>query len=84
MKVKVESMKIVCDCCGETFHDGNDFVCFFNDPDGSLIESEATDSDWRKYGDKHFCPDCWSWDDNSNVIIKDGHKYDGETDEEIK
>lgn len=27
--------------------------------------------------------DCWIWDDDNNIITKDGKKFDGETYEEI-
>lgn len=84
MKVKVESYKIVCDCCGETFHDGNDFVCFSDDPDGGLIRDEALTANWREIDGKHYCPDCYSIDDDDNIVTKDGHKFDYDTHEEIK
>ena len=84
MKVKVESYNIVCDCCGESFHDGNDFVCFSDDPDGGLIRDEALTANWLEIGDKHYCPDCYSIDDDDNIVTKDGHKFDYDTHEEIK
>lgn len=84
MKVKVESYKIVCDCCGDSFHDGNDFVCFCEDADGSLICSEVESSDWMVVGDKHYCPDCYEINDNDEIVTKDGHKYDYDTHKEIK
>lgn len=28
MKVKVETYKLVCDCCGETFENLNGYTCF--------------------------------------------------------
>ena len=28
MKVKVETYKLVCDSCGETFENGNGYVCY--------------------------------------------------------
>lgn len=83
MKVKVETYKLVCDSCGETFEDGNGFTCYTDDPDGSLIWGDASASDWLKVGDKHYCPDCWNWNDDDNIITKDGKKFNGETCEEI-
>lgn len=83
MKVKIETYKIVCDCCGETFHDDNDFVCFSDDPDGSLVNSEAEASDWMAIGDKHYCPDCYTIDDDDHIATKDGHRYDYDTHKEI-
>lgn len=83
MKVKVETYKIVCDCCGETFHNDNDFTCYTDDLNGSMIREDALESDWREFDDKHYCPDCMYWDDDDYLCTKDGHKYDVETEEEI-
>ena len=84
MKQEVKSYIIVCDCCGEHFHDGNDHCCYIDDTDGSIIESEAESSEWLTIGDKHYCPNCYSINDDDNYVTKDGHIYDGENYEEIK
>ena len=80
MKVKTESMKLVCDGCGDTFETGEGYVCYADDPDGSLLWSDASASDWLQIGDRHYCPDCWERDDDDNILTKDGHKFndDGE------
>ena len=83
MKEKVESMIIVCDCCGDHFHDGNDHCCYINDHDGSDIEQEALGSYWIKVGDKHYCDRCYTIDEDDNIVTKDGHKYNPDTLEEI-
>lgn len=83
MKIKVESYKIVCDGCGDTFYTSDDFACFIDDVDGSLIKGEAESSSWISIGNKHYCPDCHQIDDDDNIVTKDGKKYDGETYEEI-
>jgi hypothetical protein len=75
MKVKTESMKLVCDGCGETFETGEGYVCYADDPDGSLLWSDASASDWLQMGDRHYCPDCWERDDDDNILTKDGRKY---------
>ena len=84
MKQKVETFKIVCDCCGQVFQDGDDFVCFIDDQDGTLIEGEALESEWHKTANgKHYCSDCWQWDNDDNIATMDGHVYDSETLKEI-
>lgn len=83
MKKKVESIMIVCDSCGEHYHDGNDMCCYINDTDGSDIEQEALGSCWIRVGDKHYCDECYSIDEDDNIVTKDGHKYDPETLAEI-
>lgn len=84
MKVEVKCYKIVCDCCGETFENANGNVCYADDPDGSLIESDVPDSDWIIVGDKHYCPDCYEYDDDDNIVTKDGHIIDGSTGDVIE
>ena len=68
-------MKIVCDGCGETFETGEGYVCYADDPDGSLLWSDASASNWLQMGDRHYCPDCWERDDDDNILTKDGRKY---------
>ena len=80
MKVKTESTKLVCDCCGEIFETDEGYVCYADDPDGHLIWSEACVSDWQELGDRHYCGNCWELDDDGNIVTVDGRKFtdDGE------
>lgn len=52
-------------------------------PDETTAEIPLSDTGWRKLGGKHYCEDCWSWDDDDNIVTKDGRKFNGETGEEI-
>lgn len=80
---QVTSAVIICDCCGKRFHDGNDFCCYIGDENGNEIEQIALDSEWRKFGDKHYCPDCYSVDDEDHYHTKDGKVWDADTGKEI-
>ena len=84
MKRETKSIVIECDSCGEHFVNGEGFVCYSDDPDGDLIKTEAIDGGWMEIGDKHYCDKCWHWDDDDNIVTKDGHKYNGETRKEIE
>lgn len=84
MKQEVKSMIIVCDGCGEHFHDGNDFCSYVDDENGEYIEQSALSSEWMKFGDKHYCPDCYELDDEDHYHTKDGKVWDADTEEEIK
>lgn len=84
MKKEVTSIMIICDGCGEHFIDGDNHVSYNNDPDGSLIESEAESSHWLTFGDRHYCPDCYSLDENDVYHTKDGKRWDANTGEEIQ
>lgn len=84
MKQETKCMKLICDGCGENFETGEGFVCYTDDPDGSLIWSDAAASGWIELGGNHYCPCCYQIDDDDNIITKDGRKFDGNTHEEIE
>lgn len=86
MKQEVKSVILFCDCCGEEYRNDEGFVCYVGDEDGSQIWDDADKDGWLEFGGKHYCPDCYSHDedDESIIITKDGHMYDWETEEEIK
>ena len=83
MKKKVESIIIVCDSCGEHFVNGDGFTCYMGDPDGCNILSEATSSGWLDIDGRQYCPDCWHYDDDDNIVCGDGRKYNGNTHEPV-
>ena len=37
-----------------------------------FIEEVAIDSDWKKFRGKHYCPDCYRYGDNDELILRDG------------
>lgn len=78
MKVKVQAIKLVCDCCGQVFYDGDDFCCYVDDEDGSSIAMCAEESGWIEIGDKDFCRDCYRIGDDDHYHIIDGRIYNEE------
>ena len=74
MRVPVNTFKVVCDGCGQTFHNSEDFICYCDCQ--NQIEDEAVDSGWLRTNDgHHYCPDCYSVNDNDEYECKDGLKY---------
>ena len=61
---------VKCDICGAT--DGTDW---FEDPQDVRIELE-NGSDWLSVEGRDICPDCYSFDDDDNFVLKDGTMYD--------
>ena len=83
MRVKVETFKVVCDCCGQTFHNDEDFTCYCDH--SSQIENEAMDSGWLRTNDgHHYCPDCHTLNDEDQWECEDGRKYDYDGDEVVE
>ena len=65
-----------CDICGE---DAN--PQWWNEK--SSAKADAEEANYKFLGGKHYCPDCWEWDDDDNIVTKDGRKFT-EDGEEIK
>jgi hypothetical protein len=57
---------VVCDNCGADANEDAEYSCW---SDRGYAEESATESDWEKDGDKHYCPECFSWDDDDNLVI---------------
>lgn len=58
---------ILCDCCSKDVMENFEYSGF------SRIESVTEicdDSGWHREGDKRYCPDCFSIDDEDKLIIK--------------
>lgn len=65
---KVDSFCIVCDNCGETYCDDHSGFTIFVDE--IQANDYAQNSDWYNEGDKHYCDNCHSFDEDDNLIIK--------------
>lgn len=54
----------VCDRCGKTFvANGGAW------DDKQLTISYALASEWKEIGDKHYCPNCYEFNDVLNVYV---------------
>ena len=58
---------IICDNCGKDVCDGDDYSGY---GDLGSIEDIAMDCGWTEQDGKHYCDDCWSYDDNDNIVLK--------------
>lgn len=77
MIIEAPFYNVKCDVCGEVVDD-----YWYNNKHDA--ETNALDNAGFRYlGGKHYCPDCWTIDDDDHVATKDGKKYDDETEEEI-
>ena len=71
---------IQCDHCGalldeETWWDDKEALTTNILPECGWIECE---------GGRHYCEECWTHDDDDNIITKDGRKWDDYDHKEIK
>lgn len=76
--VKEYFYNIECDACG----------CLCDDElwmaDSQGAQETADESGWQKLGEKNYCPKCWKYDENDNIITADGKLWNGDTLIEIK
>lgn len=57
-----------CDGCGKYWNNG-DYVSHYSDRE--CTEQGVLDSDWYICDDgKTYCPKCWSYDDEDNLVFK--------------
>ena len=74
---KQDFFNIECDHCGAMLDEENWW------DDKETCESLLTECNWKKLGDRQYCDECWEYDDDDNIVTKDGRKWT-ENGEEIK
>lgn len=75
--IKEYFYNIECDVCGECA----DVTCWHTDPDAAKLYLD--ENGFKELGGKHYCGYCWHYDDDDNIVTKDGRKFNGDTEEEI-
>ena len=73
--VKEYSYNIKCDVCGRLY---------IKESKEASSEYLLGDGEWLRLGGKDYCPDCWEYDEDDNIITSDFKKWNSETFEEIK
>lgn len=56
---------IICDRCGKSFSEVSN-TCY---PDTERAEMTAMYSEWRARGHKHYCPECYEYDDETGEYV---------------
>lgn len=69
---------VSCDVCGNDA----DEMWWSNMEDAEMVAFD--NADFKFLGGKHYCPECWNYDDDDNIVTKDGRVFDGETEEKLK
>lgn len=59
---------IECDLCHTMLDEENWY-------DEEVLTTILSDNNWIQAGGKHYCPDCWEYDDEDNIVTKDGRKF---------
>ena len=70
----VTMYSVVCDRCGKTFIDEfNGIIAWLEE---GTAKEQAMESEWAEIDDKHYCQDCYEFDDelDKSVPKKKGDK----------
>ena len=67
MLKEVKMYIVVCDNCGKDVNKDAEYSAW---NDKNYAVEVAMESDWIKENDKHYCPDCFTYDDDDNLLIK--------------
>jgi hypothetical protein len=65
MIIPVECWNVQCDKCGSVYQSGE----YVGWNDKGYAEDCATDDDWHKEDDSHYCPNCYDFDDEGEVVV---------------
>ena len=58
---------VICDSCGKDSADGTDYAGW-NDKEFTV--ECAMEDNWIKEDENHYCPECYGFDDDGEIIIK--------------
>lgn len=62
----IEMYTVICDNCGVSVFDGCDYDGF---SDENYVEQTAEESNWVNDDEKHYCPSCYTYDDDDNLVV---------------
>lgn len=63
---EVTMYTVVCDGCGKDVNADNDISCW---NDTGYLNDIAYDAGWERLEGKHYCPECFEYDNDDDTII---------------
>jgi hypothetical protein len=63
---EVKMFTIICDNCKHDIGEDQDYSCWSH---SSSALDNANESDWLEHEHNHYCPSCYSYNDNDELII---------------
>ena len=67
MLKEVKMYTVLCDNCGKDVNKDAEYSAW---NEKVFAEDIAMEADWIKENDNHYCPDCFTYDDDDNLLIK--------------
>ena len=65
---------VKCDCCSKLADEES-----YQNEEGIIRGEIMPEENWKTLGGKDYCPDCWYYDDDDNIVTADGYVWDGDT-----
>lgn len=59
---------VICDRCGADALAESEYSCW--ESEDVAIDDAVDNWDYQIIDGKHFCPECWTWSDDEEIIIK--------------
>lgn len=66
--LKMDYFTVICDNCQNLYTDEHSGFSAWNDESAAM--EYATEDMWVEEENKHYCPDCYEYDNEDNFIIK--------------
>ena len=63
---EVTMYTVICDNCGKDCNKDQEYSCW---SDKTFAQDCAMESDWLKEGDEHYCTECYSYNDEDELVI---------------
>ena len=67
MTKEVTMYTIICDVCGKDACEGTEYAGW---SDVDIVIEMAVDEGWIDVPGKHYCPDCYSYNNNGKLVVK--------------
>lgn len=68
MILKIDMYTVQCDNCKCTSGDYPNDYSAWNDE--YVAVEDALNLGWEKYNNNHYCPECYEYDDEDNLVVK--------------
>ena len=68
MIVERKMYTVLCDSCNKDANENSE-ISAWNDKDYAV--DVTLDQEWKIIGKKHYCPNCWTYDENDEIVMID-------------
>lgn len=68
---KIEMYTVICDNCNKSADENTDYSCW---NDSGYAEEVAQEANFIKENNKHYCNNCYEYDEDDNLIINLNHE----------